>query len=89
MPPGGPGGGGCGISPDQIGKVFEPFYTTKGAGRGTGLGLAICQGIIQSHQGSITIESVVGEGSTFVIQLPLGETDGRAKEDGNPTADRG
>ena len=80
---------GCGISPDQIGKVFEPFYTTKGAGRGTGLGLAICQGIIQSHQGSITIESVVGEGSTFVIQLPLGETDGRAKEDDNPTADRG
>jgi two-component system NtrC family sensor kinase len=80
---------GCGISADQIGKVFEPFFTTKGAGRGTGLGLAICQGIIQSHQGSISIESVVGKGSTFVILIPVGETDGRTKEADNPTADRG
>lgn len=55
-------------------KIFEPFYTTKPAGNGTGLGLAICQEIIVRHQGEMTVHSVLGEGTTFVIKLPAPKT---------------
>jgi PAS domain S-box-containing protein len=61
---------GEGISPDAIGKVFEPFYTTKKAGAGTGLGLAICHGIVKSLGGDIEVTSELGKGTTFTIQLP-------------------
>lgn len=62
---------GCGISETQMDKLFDPFYTTKPIGKGTGLGLAISYGIIQEHDGDISIESKVGVGSTFTITLPV------------------
>ena len=62
---------GPGIPPDRLSRIFEPFYTTKAEGNGTGLGLSITQGIVASHHGRLTVESVVGTGTTFAVQLPL------------------
>ncbi|MFQ5519401.1 MAG: PAS domain S-box protein, partial [Mariprofundus sp.] len=62
---------GCGISKHELSKVFEPFYTTKGAGKGTGLGLAMIYGSIQSHAGIIEVDSCVNTGTAFKIYLPL------------------
>lgn len=62
---------GCGISEQALDKIFDPFYTTKAIGKGTGLGLSISYGIIQDHNGDIKIESQIGVGSTFTIQLPI------------------
>lgn len=61
---------GCGIPPENINKLFQPFFTTKEIGTGTGLGLAISHGIIESHNGKISIESQMGEGTCFTITLP-------------------
>ncbi len=61
---------GEGILPEVRPHLFEPFFTTKSEGRGTGLGLAICHGIVQSHGGSIEVESEPGKGSTFSVHLP-------------------
>ena len=61
---------GSGIPSVHLGKVFEPFFTTKPVGQGTGLGLSIVYGIIQDHRGSISCESIVNEGTTFIITLP-------------------
>jgi PAS domain S-box-containing protein len=61
---------GHGIAPEIVGRVFDPFFTTKGVGEGTGMGLAIVHGIIASHGGAITVESRVGEGTTFDVYLP-------------------
>ena len=60
---------GCGISPEQMDHLFEPFHTTKSYG--TGLGLPIVQNIITSHNGSLSINSEIGAGTTFLISLPL------------------
>jgi two-component system NtrC family sensor kinase len=62
---------GHGIARSELTKIFEPFYTTKVAGRGTGLGLSICYGIITEHGGRIEVDSVLGQGSTFRIVLPV------------------
>ncbi len=64
---------GYGIEPENIGRVFDPFFTTKDASRGTGLGLSVSYGIVTRHNGSIEVESAVGEGSTFTVRLPLDE----------------
>jgi signal transduction histidine kinase len=61
---------GKGISEDELRKIFDPGYTTKGVGVGTGLGLSICYQIIQAHKGDINVTSEVGKGTTFVIRLP-------------------
>ena len=61
---------GCGIPDDVVQHIFEPFYTTKPAGRGTGLGLAMTFGIIRQHGGHIRVRSTVGKGTTFSIYLP-------------------
>jgi len=62
---------GCGIPADQIGKIFDPFFTTKEVGKGTGLGLSIVYDIIKKHNGNITVDSEAGQGTTFVIRLPV------------------
>ncbi len=61
---------GCGIPKAQIPKLFEPFATTKGQ-KGTGLGLAVTWGIVDNHNGTITVESEVGVGTTFIIRIPV------------------
>jgi PAS domain S-box-containing protein len=61
---------GPGISADVRAHLFEPFFTTKPEGRGTGLGLAICHGIVQSHGGTIEVQSEEGAGATFSVRLP-------------------
>lgn len=65
---------GIGIHPDNINRIFDPFFTTKDVGKGTGLGMHIAYNIIQKHKGTIRVESTLGEGTTFIIRLPvLGE----------------
>jgi signal transduction histidine kinase len=61
---------GTGIAPEDINRIFDPFYTTKDEGKGTGLGLAVSRNIIESHGGDIGVRSAVGLGTTFRIILP-------------------
>jgi len=69
---------GCGISKDNIKKIFEPFYTTKGPDQGTGLGLSVTFGIIKEHNGTINVYSPPlsgkkeGNGTQFIVVLPTG-----------------
>jgi two-component system NtrC family sensor kinase len=62
---------GSGIPSEALNKIFEPFFTTKEVGKGTGLGLSISYGIVKEHQGDILVRSKIGEGTTFMIVLPL------------------
>lgn len=62
---------GSGIDPDIITNIFDPFFTTKQEGKGTGLGLSMAYGIIEHHNGKITVESKLNIGTTFTIQLPV------------------
>jgi two-component system NtrC family sensor kinase len=62
---------GTGIPQDRLPRIFEPFYTTKEAGKGTGLGLAICWRIVEEARGSIDVASEVGRGTTFRVRLPV------------------
>ena len=64
---------GTGIAPENVAKIYDPFYTTKGVGRGTGLGLALSYGIVQEHSGHISVESTPGHGTTFRITLPTSQ----------------
>lgn len=66
---------GCGILEENLSRIFEPFFSTKGVGKGTGLGLSTSYGIIKKHGGEIKVESSVGKGSTFIILLPVAEED--------------
>jgi signal transduction histidine kinase len=63
---------GMGIPPQVRGRIFEPFFTTKPVGIGTGLGLAICHGIITSLGGKLSVDTEVGRGSVFTVELPAG-----------------
>ncbi len=60
---------GCGISEEQLPTIFDPFATYKK--EGSGLGLAICKNIINAHGGTISVESVIGEGTSFVVTIPI------------------
>ena len=62
---------GHGISADIRDNIFDPFFTTREVGKGVGLGLAICYGIIEKYNGTIEVESKPGEGSTFIVKLPV------------------
>ena len=64
---------GCGISEDAQQKIFEPFYTTKGSRHGTGLGLSVVRNILSSIGGTIRVESTLGEGTCFIMEIPLCE----------------
>ncbi|MDH5834975.1 ATP-binding protein [Luteimonas kalidii] len=64
---------GCGIAPDVLPRIFDPFYTSKPIGRGTGLGLAIAYSIVSKHHGRIEVSSEPGVGSTFRIVLPVAQ----------------
>jgi signal transduction histidine kinase/NAD-dependent dihydropyrimidine dehydrogenase PreA subunit len=62
---------GCGIPPEHMPKLFNPFFTTKEPTRGTGLGLAIAYGVVKMHAGDISAQSKPGQGTTFRVRLPL------------------
>jgi signal transduction histidine kinase len=62
---------GSGISNENLEKIFDPFFTTKETGHGVGLGLAISYGIIKEHGGTVSVESEVGKGTTFIVRLPI------------------
>ncbi|MDP3181664.1 MAG: ATP-binding protein [Desulfobaccales bacterium] len=66
---------GVGIPKEELDRVFDPFFTTKEIGVGTGLGLSIVYGIIEKHHGTIAVESQKGEGTRFIIRLPLPSTE--------------
>jgi two-component system NtrC family sensor kinase len=60
---------GCGIPENILSKVFDPFFTTKPVGVGTGLGLSIIRGIIEQHKGSLSVSSILGQGTTFTVKV--------------------
>jgi signal transduction histidine kinase len=61
---------GSGIPPEQLARIYDPFFTTKAIGRGTGLGLSITYGIVHEHDGMIRCDSAVGQGTRFTLMLP-------------------
>jgi signal transduction histidine kinase len=62
-------------------QIFDPFFTTKRAKGGTGLGMAIAYKIINEHQGSISVDSELGKGTTFTIRIPVGRKDSDTGDD--------
>ena len=62
---------GCGMTEEQLSKIFLPFYTTKPAGKGTGLGLSVSYSIIKNLGGSIEVKSKPNEGTEFTITIPM------------------
>ncbi len=74
---------GIGIAAENVAKIYDPFYTTKGVGRGTGLGLAVSYGIVQEHAGHISVESTPGHGTSFRITLPTARSRARLQAVGD------
>ena len=68
---------GVGIPAEHLEKIYDPFFTTKPRGQGTGLGLSVSYGIIKEHAGTLTAESAPGEGSRFIISLPISDRQAR------------
>ena len=64
---------GCGIPAIHLGKLFEPFFTSKPVGKGIGIGLSTCYNIVQEHGGEIVVCSQEGQGSTFQVRLPTAD----------------
>ena len=66
---------GCGITPENLNRIFDPYFTTKEPGKGTGLGLSVAQGIIRTYNGAIHAKSEIGQGTSFTIWLPAVKND--------------
>jgi len=75
---------GPGIPQEIRERVLEPFFTTKKEGQGTGLGLSLCNGIVQEHGGRLSVESLPGEGATFIVDLPIQQKAVEADEAAKP-----
>ena len=67
------GDSGTGIPPDVLARIWDPFFTTKGVGKGTGLGLSTVRGIVQTHEGFVTLDTQVGKGTTFRVYFPAAD----------------
>ncbi len=78
---------GVGIPEENMKKIFEPFFTTKDVGKGTGLGLSLAYDIIKKHGGLIDVDSKVGQGSEFIISIPLNAVFQNDSEEGNVKAE--
>lgn len=75
------GDSGTGIPPEVLARIWDPFFTTKGEGKGTGLGLSTVRGIVQTHEGFVTLETELGKGTTFRVYLPAADVpEAAAKE---------
>jgi PAS domain S-box-containing protein len=77
---------GSGIPSEQLSRIYDPFFTTKAIGKGTGLGLSITYGIVREHDGTLTCESAVGQGTRFVLTLPLMPVVGALRDDARQTS---
>src|SRR5438045_9077384 len=69
---------GSGIPPEQLSRIYDPFFTTKSIGRGTGLGLSITYGIVREHNGAINCDSAVGQGTRFTLTFPQAQVADRS-----------
>ncbi|MBI5896309.1 MAG: hypothetical protein HZB24_10010 [Desulfobacterales bacterium] len=65
---------GCGIDPENLSKIFDPFYTTKGPGEGTGLGLSTAYGLVTENKGEIRVKQTSRQGTTFLLEFELYQT---------------
>jgi len=72
---------GCGIPPENLEKIFMPFFTTKPVGQGTGLGLSTCYGIVQRLGGKMSVSSELNVGSVFTVHLPMQGPPDRARRE--------
>jgi len=77
---------GCGIDPEDLGRIFEPMFTTKRIGEGVGLGLAICREIIEEHDGRIAAQSNPQSGTVFTIELPTYQSNASSRKSAVETA---
>ncbi|PYR52600.1 MAG: hypothetical protein DMF89_02230 [Acidobacteria bacterium] len=69
---------GSGIPSEHLARIYDPFFTTKAIGHGTGLGLSITYGIVRDHEGTIHCDSAVGQGTRFIISLPVAAQEQRS-----------
>ncbi len=65
---------GCGVDPENLGKIFDPYFTTKGKTEGTGLGLAVVAGVVEKFNGKVLVDSILGEGTSVCVYLPVLES---------------